>query len=230
MTTSTPVGVRWVSALPGDGYGDAALQYIAALEALGVPLTWTPIAWSGSKRTVAHDYRGPMAHLAHRQIEHDVIVLHMPVNGARDWLESSWDGRTVSVTTWETDRPPAGWTAMADTFDAVVVPSAFNRDALLAEGCRAPVHAVPHVVLPDPRVPPARYPDIGDRFVFYTIGTWTTRKAMADTVSAFLDAFTARDDVALVVKTTPWNQQSVARGSRAGSSRSVRRGGRPRPG
>jgi glycosyltransferase involved in cell wall biosynthesis len=67
------------------------------------------------------------------------------------------------------------------------------------------------VVLPDPVVPPARYPDLGDRFTFYTIGTWTTRKAMADTISAFLDAFTAQDDVALVVKTTPWDQQSVAR-------------------
>jgi glycosyltransferase involved in cell wall biosynthesis len=38
-------------------------------------------------------------------------------------------------------------------------------------------------------------------YVFYTIGTWTMRKAMEETVRAYLSCFTARDAVCLVVKT-----------------------------
>ena len=111
----------------------------------------------------------------------------------------------------------------AATFDAVVVPSAFNRDSLAAAGCCTPIHAVPHVVRRRDPVVPAAYPEIGDRYAFYTIGTWSTRKAMPETVTAFLDAFGAADDVALVVKTTGRDQQSIAavtRGSpRRGTSR-----------
>jgi glycosyltransferase involved in cell wall biosynthesis len=43
----------------------------------------------------------------------------------------------------------------------------------------------------------------GDRFVFYTINTWTARKALRDTITAFLEAFTDQDPVTLIVKTDP---------------------------
>ena len=39
--------------------------------------------------------------------------------------------------------------------------------------------------------------------MFYCIASWTTRKAMADTVEAYLDAFTAADPVVLYLKTGP---------------------------
>ncbi|MGH9048850.1 MAG: hypothetical protein ACRDY4_03880 [Acidimicrobiia bacterium] len=210
-----PVGVRWISWPPGDGYGDAAVQYIGALEALGVPVTWTPLEWRpGEEPRAATAYRGPMAHLAHRTIEHDTIVAHVPVDGGRRWLVDAGGRRTVAFTTWETDRVPPGWEDHCEAFDAVLVPSTFNRDALVASGCRADVHVVPHCARRRPAVEPARYEHIGDRFTFYTIATWSTRKAMPDTITAFLDAFGADDDVGLVVKTTPHDQQAVARARR----------------
>jgi glycosyltransferase involved in cell wall biosynthesis len=39
-------------------------------------------------------------------------------------------------------------------------------------------------------------------YVFYTINTWTERKAIWNTIRCFLDTFTADDPVALIVKTT----------------------------
>ena len=53
-----PRGVRWLGDTPGDGFGDAATEYISALRAAGVPVTWTPlgdgswawVAWAGSTR------------------------------------------------------------------------------------------------------------------------------------------------------------------------------------
>jgi glycosyltransferase involved in cell wall biosynthesis len=213
VTRRAPVGVRWISSFPGDGYGDAALQYVSALDALGVPVTWTPLAWFPGMPglSVLHDYDGPMAHLAHRRIDHDVVVFHMPMNGASEWCTEARGRRAVAFTTWETDCVPEGWLDQCNTFDAVLVPSTFNGSALVAAGCRTEVRVIPHIV-PAPRaVEPAHYSEIGDRFTFYTVGTWSTRKAMPDTIVAFLDAFTGTDDVGLVVKTSATDQHAVAR-------------------
>jgi hypothetical protein len=213
VTGTRPIGVRWIGWPPGNGYGDAAAQYIAALEALGVPVTWTPLIWEpGEARPAVDDaYEGPLAHLAGRAIDHDVVVIHLPANGATAWLDQVEGRRSVLCTTWETDRLPEGWGEHCEQFDVVVVPSTFNRASYLAARCPTPVFVVPHCARRVGPVAPAWFDRIGDRFLFYTIGTWSTRKAMADTVTAFLDAFGTADEVGLVVKTTPFDQQAVAR-------------------
>jgi hypothetical protein len=76
------------------------------------------------------------------------------------------------------------------------------------------VHVVPHVITAAAEVEPARFDRIGDRYLFYVIATWSTRKAMSETVTAFLDAFDERDDVALVVKTTVHDVFAVAQARR----------------
>jgi hypothetical protein len=187
-----------------------------ALEALGVPVTWTPLEWihGDPEPRAATAYDGPMARLAHRAIEHDTVVVHCPPDRGRRWLEQAMGRHTVAFTTWETDRVPPGWAEACEAFDAVLVPSTFNRDALLASGCRADVHVVPHCAGHRAAAEAARYECIGDRFTFYTIATWSTRKAMSDTITAFLDAFGTADEVGLVVKTSPFDQQAVFRAAR----------------
>jgi hypothetical protein len=209
-------GVRWIGWSPGDGAGDATLSYVAALDELGVPVTWTPLTWpNGALRPeVAEGYDGPLAHLTGRAVEHDVVVFHSAPEFGRRWLGEAEGRRTVCVTTWETDRVPEGCVHELGRFDAVVVPSTFNRDALISAGCSTPAHVVPHVARRPRPVEPARFERIGDRFVFYVIATWSTRKAMAETVHAFLDAFESSEDVALVVKTGAHDQQAVARARR----------------
>src|SRR5581483_1177459 len=125
-------------------------------------------------------------------------------------LADAGSRRLALETTWESDGVPDGWLRSMEKFDVVLVPSTFNSDALRAAGCVAPVHVVPHVVRAPEAVEPAHFERIGDRYVFYVIATWSTRKAMAETVTAFLDAFGNRDDVALVVKTTGDDQLAVA--------------------
>jgi glycosyltransferase involved in cell wall biosynthesis len=207
--------VRWVSWGPGDGYGDAAVQYMLALEAAGVDVTWTPLLWEPEEPDprVWADYDGAHARLAHVPVEVDTVVVHHPADGAHRWRDGT-ARRQVLFTTWETDRVPHGWTAACAEWDTVMVPSTFNRDALLADGFTGAVHAVPHCARTVGQVESAQFDRLDDRFVFYTIGTWSTRKAMADTIRAFLDAFGRDDDVALLVKTSPVNQIAVARAHR----------------
>jgi len=196
-----PIGVRWISSQPDSGYGHAAIGYLAALEALGIPVTWTPLIWRDGHSGAFLDYRGPLAHLAHRAIDYDTVVVHTPPGNHRRFLTGEGRRRAVLCTVWETDLPPVQWAESWSDFDVVLVPTRFNRDSLVATVPGVDVRVIPHCARQPGDVPPAPLARVGDRYVFYTIGTWSTRKAMPETVTAFLDAFTAADDVALVVKT-----------------------------
>jgi len=213
VTERTPPGVRWISWLPGDGFGDAAVGYLGALDALGVPLTWTVLGWGDAGQPVERrHYEGPLDHLVGRAIDHDTVVVHLPPGHHDRWREEADGRRIVLCTTWESDRLTDSSVDACAGFDAVFVPSTFNQQALLTSGCPTPVHVVPHCARRISRVEPAHFERIGDRFTFYSIGPWTTRKAIAETVTAFLDAFDADDEVALIVKTSALDHKAVRAG------------------
>jgi len=71
-------------------------------------------------------------------------------------------------------------------------------------GVTRPISVVPHVI-PRKKEPVSglRHSGIGKNdFVFYSINTWTPRKALWKTVQAYLETFTADDSVVLVLKTS----------------------------
>jgi glycosyltransferase involved in cell wall biosynthesis len=202
MTT----GVRWLSVGPGSGLGDASEAYIGGLLSAGVPVTWTLLGWPSV--AWGPDY-GPVTGasldgLSHRDIvdlpvPHDtVVVCSTPL--WHDQLAIEADGRQlVAVTTWETDRLPAESVAVLNRYHRVLVPSRFNAEVFALSGVTTPVCVVPHIARRSPRQTPLPH---GDTFVFYLIATWTTRKAILDAVSAYLAAFTADDEVLLMIHTT----------------------------
>ena len=107
-------------------------------------------------------------------------------------------------------------------YDAVLVPSQHSRQLFLDSGVTVPVTVIPHIARPPAPAPGTALIQVPPTaFVFYLIGTWTARKAVPDTVRAFLGAFTGRDDVALVLKTTTEDRVAVER---------ARRGLDPHPG
>ena len=111
-------------------------------------------------------------------------------------------GPIVVHTVWETDRLPSHWPAILNGSDGVIVPTEWNRELFAASGVSAPIEVIPHVAcepLPGDRGEPLAIPD--DIVVFYMISRWDERKTPAFAVAAFLEAFTADDPVALVVKT-----------------------------
>jgi glycosyltransferase involved in cell wall biosynthesis len=89
------------------------------------------------------------------------------------------------------------------------VPSRFNAAVFEASGVSAPVRVIPHIARPAPDTEPT--PAATGRFVFYLIAAWSTRKAILDTVDAFATAFTERDDVVLVIHTTPEDKIAAPR-------------------
>jgi len=227
------VGIRWLSVAPDSGYGDASQAYLSGLRAAGIPVSWTPMGWFtgvwrgpfGPRSVLDLDLAGlTHADIANVAIEHDTVVVAAPPLWNEQLAVEAAGRRLVAFTTWETDRIPGGWPEILGHYDRVLVPSTFNRDAFVGSGLATPVSVVPHIArpVPLPTTTTSRALDPGP-FVFYTIATWTTRKAVLDTVGAFVDAFRAEDDVVLVIHTTVEDHVARARHARDGASRTRNR-------
>ena len=200
------LGVRWLSVAAGSGYGNAAAAYLSGLRDAGVPLTWAPIGWPS---TVWNAPLGPVKEvdpgtphedLVNLPVSHDTVLLQAPPLWHERLVQEA-DGRTlVAYTTWETDRLPSAWPAILNRFDKVLVPSQFNAEVFASSGVRRPIEVVPHI---SPRMPARQPQPPSSKFTFYVINSWSARKALGDLVNAYLRAFSAADDVRLVIHTTP---------------------------
>jgi hypothetical protein len=127
-------------------------------------------------------------------------------------------GPVVVHTVWETDQVPSGWPAILNRSQGVILPTEWNREAFIAGGVSVPIEVVPHVACKPVAGDGGASLEIPEGIVvFYMICRWDERKAPAFALQAFLDAFTADDPVALVIKTgalaelpthEPWGQSS----------------------
>jgi glycosyltransferase involved in cell wall biosynthesis len=213
-------GIRWLAITPGDGYGNAAEAHISGLRAAGVPVTWTPLGYPSARWGTGFgpiDGAGVRGHLHHDianlPLDHDTVVVHAAPLWHEELEREAGRRQLVAFTTWETDRLPPEWVEILNRYDRIVVPSRFNEAVFsAAPGLRPPVNLVPHVA----RRPGAARARPDGRFTFYLIATWTSRKAILDAVSAYLQAFSARDAVRLVIHTTPVDLVARGRSERTG--------------
>jgi hypothetical protein len=201
----TTAGANWIylSLDETSGYGVAADRCRSALEDNGVEVDWTPFVpggeWNlGYQPPPALDpFRIPAARTD------QVVVAHLVPEYLPAVRQRCPDAFLVGHTAWETDRIPDHWIRCLDAADLVVVPSQFSAQAIRSSPATVPVEVVPHVA-------PGEFSDVSRRwdglppdiFVFYTIAEWSERKAVFHSIEAYLRAFTARDPVLLVVKTS----------------------------
>lgn len=222
MNTDIPVsGVRYLSLLPGTGQGDSAQEYLSGLRSAAVPVSWSPLAWDtgtwGPGHSLAPIAGHPAVDYRHSDIcnialECDTTIVHSTPLWNEAWNGADRCDRHIAYTAFEADRLPGRWVTILNKFDAVLVPSQHNLQMCRASGVAVPVTVVPHIARPPRAAPGTGLIAVPDSvFVFYLIGTWTSRKAVPDTIRAFLSAFTAADDVALVVKTTREDRVALER-------------------
>jgi glycosyltransferase involved in cell wall biosynthesis len=197
---------------PSCGYGDAACQYLAGLDALGLPVSWTPVRFNStttldnapSFSQLDSALEQQLSRLWERPIACDTLLVDVPPPATHAaWLAMEPRLRPFAYAAHEVDRLPDGWAAALNRFERVFVPSRFNRDVFVANGVTVPVDVVPHVARGvEPVLEDGKWGIVADDdFVFYTVGEWTVRKAMEETLRAYLDAFDASEKVALVIKT-----------------------------
>jgi glycosyltransferase involved in cell wall biosynthesis len=139
-----------------------------------------------------------------RPIDYDVVIVHTVPEYFPLWRTAEQGRTMIGHTVWETTRIPAHWRPLLDICDRLLVPCRWNKTVFEECGVSVPIDVVPHIAddRADATGAGADRTDAGE-FVFYTIGVWTHRKAVAYTVQAFCEAFTAADPVTLVIKTSP---------------------------
>jgi len=191
------------------GYGIAADRCMAALRGAGVEVDWlphvpedgTPLFYGrGLSAAAAPPPAGATGTRA------PVVVAHLVPEYYPDVRREHREAFLVGHTVWETDRLPHHWPELLEVVDLLVVPCHFNARVIEAARVRTPVAVIPHAAPAPLRADLAPVPPWdaipADTLVFYTIAMWTERKAVARTVEAFLRAFTAREKVMLIIKSS----------------------------
>jgi len=143
-----------------------------------------------------------------RKIEYDTVIMHTV---PEYWPRLLRPGKlNIGMTVWETTLIPPHWQDLLQLPDRLMVPSEFTREIFRQNGVTRPIDVIPHICAPPGPAPAPEqldrfrldYQIPSDRFLFYTINTWTPRKAVWHTLRAYLGAFTCHEPVALIVKTS----------------------------
>lgn len=210
--------IKYLSYADHSGYGMSGMAYLDGLLNNGIALTWMPfvfgqyeyLPWLSTQDRLPLDTEDSVTRrllqIIGKPLDYDSVLMHtQPEYWPKYWEQGK---RRIGYTVWETDHIPSHWAALLNTAEQIFVPCRFNVDVFQNDGVKPPLAIIPHIyrtphdITQEETVALRKQLGIRDeQWVFYSINTWTARKAMWETVSAFLDAFTADDPVVLVIKT-----------------------------
>jgi glycosyltransferase involved in cell wall biosynthesis len=183
--------IRFVlHALHPSGYREFALYFISALKAAGHNVTTTDIQGNYGPGVTVWDLKSLV-----NQPEVNVIV-STPDLFSRHLLAGV---RNIGFTMFEASRIPPKWVAECNHLDAILVPSAYCRDAFVDSGVTVPVHIV------HPGVDLSKIPSFesspSEDFRFLSVFQWSDRKDPDALLTAYWKEFRPNERVVLVLKT-----------------------------
>jgi len=184
-----------------------------------IPLTWTPMVmvpgryrlepFSGTE--IGEPEFNPICNKA---IDYDTVIVHLVPDYYPEWRKAEPDKFLVGMTVWETAQLPPKWPPFLDQVDLVLVPSRWNQETFRSAGITAPIATLPHIHQTPAGKPCVKFlsgiPD--SDFVFYTIGSWSERKAIYKILECYWNTFTKRDPVWLVMKTSRLDERKIGYG------------------
>ena len=182
------------------GYGHAARAYIRALHSAGIKLCVVDLANHAGQ--VSDELTES---LLNRPLDPDFHIFHgIPTEWARLAFRLP---NAIGMTVWETDIMPTQWSNALNHVLQVWLPCEFNQ-RVFGSALEKPVFRLPHPISRtasnDKPSDPDQFLRVTDGdFVFYSIFEWQERKCPVGLISAYLRAFTAKDDAVLIIKTNP---------------------------
>lgn len=125
--------------------------------------------------------------------------------------------RSAAITMHELDHLPDSkrdWVDVLNRLDLVITPTEWNREVWRRAGVTVPIEVVPLGIDVE-----SYFPITGRRCTFLCVhenlGGESSRENWRETLRAYLGAFTAQDDVCLVVKTWKWKPAEYEAARRA---------------
>jgi glycosyltransferase involved in cell wall biosynthesis len=175
------------------GYAVSSQELALQLDRLGVELMYRPTPW----HMPAHIRHPRLQAIAARPL--DTRALQISYDQA-DLFDTSHPGYKIGYTMLEIDGLPPDWVAACNQMDEVWTPSAWGAATFADAGVRRPLAAMPLGYDPQrfhPGLPNRR---IDGRFTFLSVFEWGARKGPDVLLRAYARAFTARDDVLLLLR------------------------------
>ena len=120
-------------------------------------------------------------------------------------------GYKIGYFYWEADRLPSNWgRVICKALDEIWVPCNLTKKACISAGFSGPIEIV-HTPRPDKiQITPVTIPiprskrHLDDNaFVFYSVFQWNERKGYKKLLRAYLEEFSSKENVILIIKTDP---------------------------
>jgi glycosyltransferase involved in cell wall biosynthesis/Flp pilus assembly protein TadD/2-polyprenyl-3-methyl-5-hydroxy-6-metoxy-1,4-benzoquinol methylase len=187
------------------GYADEARNFVLGLESHGMPVALRVISnhSPGFYENMNPDLRAKLDRSLSRTVNAGCIsIVHFPAYAFQRVPGASY---CIGRTMFESDGLPPDWVAACNAMDEVWVPTEFNLETFRRAGVKVPLVKVPGGIDVDhyrPGYEPMKIP--GTRgTVFLSVFEWTYRKGWDILLKAWAQAFSAADEVSLVLRTSP---------------------------
>jgi hypothetical protein len=192
--------VLWASVFrDGTGYAHAAIEGALACEAAGLDVVCRSITLS-SLRGIAAAQR--IAHLEAKDLRGVDAVIQMSLP---HMFERKGGVRNIGFFAWETTHfRKSAWPTYCNMLDEIWTFCVQARQAMIDSGVQVPIKVIPHacdVSRFHHRPEPLAISALTGKMVFYAIGDFVRRKNFAGLLRAYFATFSARDPVALLIKT-----------------------------
>lgn len=184
------------------GWSSQACGHILALDKVGVEVVPRRLSITGKLNTEVHPR---ILDLEKQSSERpDIIIL----NTLPSFYERTGRTRMAGYYMCETSNfRAAGWAPKINMLDRAFVPCWHNKEASLASNITIPIDVVPLAIdvekFSRQYVTHAARTHNENKFLFYTIGEFTSRKNLDAIIRAFHLEFAPNEPVELIIKTTP---------------------------
>ena len=197
--------IKYIAFGNHSGYSQAAQDMIFALDQsgkydVGVEfLHESTLRKSGMSKSRS-DY---LDRLKNKKIGSECVQIYHCIPTFQRHVKKS--AKNIGFATFETFDPPSegkqNWVQILKRNDAVIAPSKFNFNSFSKEGLESNLFYIPHVcdgsIFHKDVEPLYDY----DEFTFLFLGSWRARKGYQALLEAWLQEFSPKDNVRLLIKT-----------------------------
>jgi len=223
------VGVKWVGPIwDTSGYAIATKNNILSLHAEGVKIKVEPHCFEHMQVSVGTAKEIEiLSSLVSSDIKYDIIVSQLTPDMAVQHLESN--KYNIAYFAWESTVVHPKWVSCLNRMHEVWVPSEWNISSLKNSGVIKPIFKIPHSLDPemfkniDPRFAEEILSVPDSTYLFYSVFQWQPRKNPEALLRSYFNAFSASDNVALVLKTYVQDGSSQEQGRVSDMIRRIKR-------
>lgn len=194
------IPIDYVCFMNQTGYGQAAMDYVFALDQSGKYDVRLNILHSITDQPFSKESLKKIKSLASKPIDSNAIQIFHSIPTMQRRVNKRLK-KTIGFATFESFSPPNSWISILNMNDAAICPSQFNEKIFKNSKLNRPTFHIPHCIDFN-----KWHPDVSpmynyDKFSFLFVGTWRRRKGWDILLEAWLKAFDASDNVQLVIKT-----------------------------